>query len=334
MDDPLSPVFIVGSSRSGTTLLRNLLRSHPNLTFPPESQFIAKYYRAYGDPRTWSEAIRLGRLILATRSVQTWQIDLQPQDFGDCRSFRDILQTLFDSWARRENKPRWGDKTPQYVTDIPLLLNLFPNAQVIHIIRDGRDVASSAVKASFEGNLFMAALRWKKDVEAGRMAGASLSPSTYFEVHYEALLERSFEVMESVCKFLNEPMDQRVLKPSPPMPHPLSTRPWLNAYLDGSNDQIVKSNGTKWRQCLSLSDRSLFEAVAADTLIDLGYETEGLSYRVNIMDRWLWRSRHLVRLSVSRCGALRRPDLIRDYIRFRVADLIAYIRTFHFWWKV
>ena len=127
--DSDSPIFIVGCPRSGTTLLRDLLRSHPHLTFPGESHFIPAFYRGYGDPRNAAEARRLAARILRTRWVRRWRLELEPDSFSDCRSFREILCRMYEAWARRANKPRWGDKTPQHAAEIPLLLTLFPERQ-------------------------------------------------------------------------------------------------------------------------------------------------------------------------------------------------------------
>ena len=91
------------------------------------------------------------------------------------------LLFLFSRWAISEDKPRWGDKTPHYVRHIPTLVNIFPNAQVLHIIRDPR---------------------------------AKLEISSYMEVRYGQLLENPTETMETVFRFLGEsiPSNSGMLK--------------------------------------------------------------------------------------------------------------------------
>ena len=106
------PIFIVGSPRSGTALLRDLLRAHPRITFPGESHFIPLFYRAYGDPRTAADAQALGGRILKLRWVKRWGLDLDPDSFRDCRTFRSVIATLYEAWTAKEGKERWGDKTP------------------------------------------------------------------------------------------------------------------------------------------------------------------------------------------------------------------------------
>jgi len=174
------PIFIVGCPRSGTTLLRDLLRSHPNLTLPPESQLIPRFYRAYGDPSSDREAWLRARRILHNPRIASWGISTSEAEFAGCRSFSRVIRRLFEVWAAKEGKPRWGDKTPHYVRHLPLILRLFPEAQVIHIIRDGRDAALSWIRAGFEPrNLYVAARMWNDWVAKGRRDGALLPPGTY-----------------------------------------------------------------------------------------------------------------------------------------------------------
>ncbi|MCA9810355.1 MAG: sulfotransferase [Candidatus Dadabacteria bacterium] len=114
-----SPIFIVGCPRSGTKLIRDLLRSHSHITFPPESHFIPQLYKLYGNPRDEDAAVKIAAAILNIHWVKGFGLSLSPSSFSGCRSYGEIVSTIFGEWARVEGKPRWGDKTPQYVTDIP-----------------------------------------------------------------------------------------------------------------------------------------------------------------------------------------------------------------------
>jgi len=96
-----SPIFIVGCPRSGTGLLRNLLRSHPHLSFPTESHFIPKLYRAYGDPRNEREARTLAAVILKTDWVQRWEINLPASAFGHFRT---------EPYSRKVLKPNLSER--------------------------------------------------------------------------------------------------------------------------------------------------------------------------------------------------------------------------------
>ncbi len=93
---------------------------------------------------------------------------------------RDIITGLFEKNAAGEGKPRWGDKTPYYVCIFPKLLEWWPDAQIIHIVRDGRDVALSmfARRHDFRAyNTYHAAKQWEQYVETGHALGQARSQS-------------------------------------------------------------------------------------------------------------------------------------------------------------
>jgi hypothetical protein len=311
-----SPIFIVGCQRSGTTLLRNLLRSHPHLAFPEESYFIPAYYKGYGDPRSAREARRLAATILRLYWVRHWGMPLRPEDFSDCRTFREVVCRLFETWARQQGKRRWGDKTPHYVAQIPVLLELFPAAKILHIIRDGRDVALSWLKTRFDPlNLYTAASMWNTMVRAGRQAGAGLPQQTYMEVRYETLLAETQPTMREVCAFLDEPFHEAVLKPT----LGALVFPALQRGGPALSTEIVSSNTGGWKRQMGVPDRILFESVAGDLLEELGYETEGRRRRISLAERTMWELHH--RVLWVRCRL--KPQLLRaklsTYLRIKLA---------------
>ncbi len=224
--------------------------------------------------------------------MRAWQLPLRAADFADCRSFRAVVCRLFEAWARQDNKRRWGDKTPQYVTEMPVLLELFPKAKVIHIYRDGRDVALSWLRVRMEPrNLYTAARLCKTWVSAGRRFGASLPRESYLEIRYETLLEQPRETMQAVCAFIEEPFDEAVLRPDPiPAERKHHRRRRWNR--PSWSSDIVASNAARWKTRMSVPDRILFESVAGDLLEELGYETEGRRRRITLPERAMWRLHH------------------------------------------
>ena len=288
-----SPIFIVGCPRSGTTLLRNLLRSHPRLTFPSESHFIPLFYHAYGHPRTERDAVELAERMLGLQWVRQWNVSLTPQEFAPDRTFQTVIGRLFEAWARKEDKPRWGDKTPHYVEDLPVLARLFPAGRIVHIIRDGRDVALSWLRAGFEPrNLYTAATLWKRYASAGRRDGAQLPSTTYLEVRYEALVNQPDATMRTVCAFIGESYTQAVLHPSP-------IRGILRPKIIGGGvpeaasklDSIAPS-AVDWTVDMPPADRLLFETIAGDLLEILGYEVTGVRRPISAGERLAWGLHH------------------------------------------
>jgi hypothetical protein len=281
-----APIFIVGCPRSGTGLVRDLLRSHPRLSFPPESHFIPPFYSAWGDPGSDREAGALARSILGLRRVRAWQVELEPEAFAGCRSFAAVVDVIYSAFASREGKARWGDKTPHYVTDIPMLLRLFPRAKVVHVCRDGRDVALSYVRAPFgPSNVYVAAVTWRRYVRAGRAAGRQAAGS-YAEVRYEDLLRDPRATMSALCEFLGEPFVEEVLRPDLGARRMWVLRRDPDAHRSlAASDAIAGGNHGRWREEMGAGDRALFESIAGDQLAELGYEVEGLARAVRPPER-------------------------------------------------
>src|SRR4051794_24517258 len=123
----IDPIFIVGCPRSGTTLLRNLLRSHPRLSFPPESHFIPQIYAAYGHPADQQHAEQLTKAVLQLRWIRCWNCEFDQTALSGCRSYAAFVEELYQTWARKEGKPRWGDKTPKNALHLQTLAAIFPN---------------------------------------------------------------------------------------------------------------------------------------------------------------------------------------------------------------
>lgn len=151
--DRTTPVFVIGFARSGTSLLCRLMRRYLKVSFGTESQFILRYLAllpAYGDLEVDANVRRLlediGRERFFARSERNWGFRYDAgRAFGQLRGrrYRDVLDAVFGQLASHNGMVRWGDKTPAYNADLPALCALFPDAQFVHAVRDGRDVALS-----------------------------------------------------------------------------------------------------------------------------------------------------------------------------------------------
>jgi hypothetical protein len=280
-----APIFIVGCPRSGTTLLRDLLRSHPRISFPLESRVVPQLYRAHGDPRNRAHARRIAADLLGTWDVATWRLGLEPADLDHHRSFAELTAQLYETWAEREGKPRWGDKTPLYVLDLDTLLALFPSAQVINLVRDGRDVALSMMRQPWgPSNPYTAARMWRRAVAAGRHAASRLPSGALLEVRYERLLADPETELRRICEFLEERFEPAMLTPSR-LPTPSGRpQPWP-AHLEATIDD---TNSGHWKGGMSGADRAVFESVAGEELLLAGYGLSCSPRRLAILERARW----------------------------------------------
>jgi hypothetical protein len=267
------PLLVLGVRRSGTTLLRVMLDRSSQLAIPDESYFVPQLAARHRGP------IDAASFVDDLRRIPTlveWGVD--PARVGERLQDRmapgDAIAAVFETYAADRGKERWGDKTPMYMQYLPLLVELFPPAQFVHIVRDGRDVARSFL-AMPEGIVTKTwahprsvpdfACEWRTEVEAARRLGARVGPKRYLEVRYEALVAEPERELRAICGFAALPFEPELLRHSEDAaassrPHQQSLRRPLTP---GIRD---------WRKELSPADAAAFEDVAGELLEAFGYE--------------------------------------------------------------
>lgn len=267
------PLIVLGVSRSGTTLLRVILDRSPGIAIPDESFFIPLLARRHG--RT-IDATRFLDDLSRMPTVRAWglSVDDVAARVRSGMSTADAIAAIFETYAARAGKPRWGDKTPMYMRHLSLLERLFPDAQYVHLIRDGRDAALSFLQmpegtftrtwAHPRGAAEFACL-WRKEVSDARALGRRVGRGRYYEVRYEDLVTAPPQVVSAVCEFAEIPFDPVMLEYTGAVD--VSEKPHQQRLL-----QAPTAGVRSWRQDLSPDESRVFEAVAGDLLADLGYE--------------------------------------------------------------
>jgi hypothetical protein len=273
------PFFVVGAHRSGTTLLRFMLTGHPRLYVPPESEFIPAFFG--GSPARRLSSARCRRIldkVFRLRFVGEWSgpppdiDDLVPD--GQPVTPARLVDGLYTAYARQHGAARWGDKTPTYTGHIDLLHRLFPDAQFIHLIRDGRDVALSVLDTwghRAHVDLVFAARTWRRRVTQARRSTAGLDPAHALELRYEDLVVEPEQRLRRVCQFLGEEFDPRMLDFHLDAARSLPE----GGFHEPVRRPLTSRRVERWRHEMSERDLRLFEAVAGPTLEAVGYETSG-----------------------------------------------------------
>jgi Sulfotransferase family len=260
--------FIVGSARSGTTLLRMMLNAHPEVAVPPESRFVVELYS--------SDEVHLDDFLSRLENHRRWISwdtpieDVRAQLAGMTTvSYREAIEAAFMAFAQNRNKKRYGDKTPRYIEHLPLLARLWPEARFVHLVRDGREVALSYADVPFGPNtVAKAAALWSQRVALGMKQGRPLGPERYLEMRYERLLENPREEIEGLCTFLDLDFDPAMLDHSEQARSEVLDRARL--YNPHVTRAITKTRS--WDEQMPRSQVEVFEAIAGDTLSELGYE--------------------------------------------------------------
>jgi hypothetical protein len=288
-----------------------ILDRSPGIAIPDESYFIPQLAHRHGrtvDPSNFLDDLR--RL----PTLADW--GLSPDDVaGRLRAGMSkgcAVAAVFEAYADKQGKPRWGDKTPMYMQHLGLIEGLFPDAQYVHLIRDGRDAALSFLEMP-EGIVTQTwahprdargfACQWRAEVVAGRALGLRVSSARYLEVRYEDFVAHPERHVRSICGFADLPFETAVLDYAGAVD--VSAKP---------HQQRLRQHPTSgvrdWRGEMHPEDVHAFEGVAGDLLADLGYElADPDSVRSSSWGRLsrLWYRARLEAWNTSSYGLQRSP---------------------------
>lgn len=267
------PFFIVGNDRSGTTMLRIILDRGPDAAIPPESMFLTDVEVPADEESSGAAWQALAEEVWRHPKVRLWDLPGEPPhvppDLEPADAARFVLGAPFEAYARKHGKPRWGDKTPHYVHHIDQLLEIWPDARFVILVRDGRDVALSLRRMPFgPNNAWAAAQWWARGIRAGA-AAARAHPEAVMTVCYEDLVHDPATHVAAVCEFLGlsfEP-DMLDLEHADRSRIVADQKSWFPTLFDGINERAV----ARWQQEMSPRDQAVFASLAHDELAELGY---------------------------------------------------------------
>lgn len=271
------PIFIIGVGRSGTKLLRTLLNNHSRISIPDiESQFIPSMLKKFGHgkPNALSLLKYFEKTTFFIRKKDERPLKLaEIERLEKSQSISEFIELVLKLYSPRfkslENfEYIWGDKTPFYIREIPVLNQFFSNAKYIHIIRDPRDVSLS-YKKTWNKNIYAAAEKWRllidqfstdKDLIKGRL----------FELYYEDLLTQPEKEIRKVCSFLNISYEPEMLKILVPTEFYGTAK---------GNTKILTNNKNKYLQELTKKQIRRIEQITKPTLIKRNYKlTQKVDY--------------------------------------------------------
>lgn len=280
-----APVFVVGHGRSGTTLLRLMLNEHSNLAIPPESSLVSYLRRAdrkgsLTDPAARTKVLErmfghvwMDQGWIAERGLDRdtlWKLasEAPPTPGG-------IMDALMSHWAEQHGATRWGEKVPNNYRFLPEIAEWFPGVKIVHLIRDGRDVALSCLTPPFadkfdHGSVYEVALRWQDAVRKGHACRAALGNEQYFELHYEELVTEPEPILRHLCTFLGEEFEPGMLEYHKDFDKTVPT------YTRHHHQNLKKAANTsrvgRWRRDASEEFVVGFEGIAGPELAQCGYE--------------------------------------------------------------
>lgn len=276
--------FLVGTTRSGTSLLGLMLGNHPEITFPGEFEFAVECMPsadAYPALPTYYEWLSMDRHFRHHGCT----IDPALPYPALVRSFLDQMKR--DAGGSRENLV--GVAVHRH---FDRLQRLFPEAHYIHLVRDPRDVARSWIEFGWSGNAWAAGRTWDELERLWDRVASAIPPERVYALRFEDLVREPRAALEEICRRLGVPYTDAMLRY-----HETST------YGPVDPTQVFK-----WRTALTPNQQRWIEGVAGEMLVARGYESCGLPPKRagDLSTRWLelddWVRRWRVR--VRRFGLL------------------------------
>jgi len=273
------PIFIVSSPRSGSTLLRLILDAHPRLAVPPPAwlfHYIYPYLYSYGNLNVEENLRTLIEDALKTPTIEEWPIDVNINEVHSEMkesNYRELFSALHRIYARMGGKERWGEKSPRdafYMSEIKFY---YPDAQFIHILRDGRDVAIDLSESILWPNtLYASAMMWKDFVTSIEDSAREMGPDVYHIVRYNELCSHPEKTLRQICSFLGEEFRDDMLNHN----QTNSTKVWAQAKVHAKTARPITSEYVDmYKSRISEHDCSVLEGIIGDTLRRVGYSIEG-----------------------------------------------------------
>lgn len=270
-----APVFVVGCARSGTTLLYDTLLSAGGFAiYLGESNIFNLLAPRFGDLGVRKNREKMLKVWLGSRLFRVSGLERrQIEESADrCRNAGDFLRVVMDELAQQQNAWRWAGNAPEEILHLRQIKETIPEALIIHVIRDGRDVSLSLSEKRYirpfpwkdretpEG----AALYWEWIVQKGRAAGALLG-NDYTEVRFEELVRNPSAVLGRLSGFLDHDLDYSRIQRAA-----VGTVARPNTSFSGQPRNFNPVG--RWKQQLATDRLTRIEGLVGRTLSQLGYE--------------------------------------------------------------
>lgn len=271
--------FIVGTSRSGSTLLQSMLNSHGDITIPPETHFFYscksinnKYCDATCEKRFRKELIefwcrnktRIGDLQLSENRLKDFAAKL-----GLHKPF-DLYNLHLTLYRKIRGKQIVGEKTPKHILFTEDIIEAFPKAKIISLFRDPRAVAHSEKCVQFGSpSVFITSKRWRKYVKTHHYLRRRFSEKQYTMLRYCDLIQNTQSELERLCRFLGVDFKESMLNYHNREEKGFADqeKSWKNETLE----PLKKDKNNEWVDALSDYEIAIIEATAGKFLHSINY---------------------------------------------------------------
>lgn len=266
------PIFVCGVGRSGTSLVQSMLAANSQIAVLPETAMLRRHVLGRRLEKLWRrggvEAVRAK--LDADQRVEHLgvNIDALLDQFAEKETFSDanLYRQLLHEFGRKQGRPRVADKDPRLIEHLPVIKRLFPEAYVLHVVRDPRDVLASKKKAAWSKgrsswrHIFANRVQFR----LGRRDGPKHFGDRYVEVLYEQLIANPEETLQRLCRQTDVPYEGGMLAFSGAAAG--LVRPEERAWKQETLGPLLQDNSGRWRSQLTPWEILLTEAACRDAL--------------------------------------------------------------------
>ncbi|MEM9821557.1 MAG: sulfotransferase [Bacteroidota bacterium] len=272
-------VYIIGVGRSGTSMLMTLLNGHSEIAFTPETHFLRFYlgnvqvkqkYEALG-PKAFQSLLEkddyFKRLDCSAEALLSPYVSgKRPLDLSE------VYLHLLSQYRQRKGKTWIGDKDPRYIDYLPMVKKVCPEARIIHIYRDPREMVLSKMKADWAAHrpYWLNAMISQIQMKSGRQTARQLFGDNYYELAYESLTQAPAQSLTNLLQFMGLDFEPEMLDLSKSAKELVdqSELQWK----DNTFKPVMATNTRKWEQQLSAKQIRSIEIICKEWFEQLGYQ--------------------------------------------------------------
>lgn len=243
------PIFLVGAERSGTTLLRLMLDSHPEISFAEEFEYAVE---PIGDDGSFPPLAEYKRYLETNRMFSTSGFEPDAS-----KPYPELVDGFLRSRQEAKGAPYVG-ATIHF--GFSKALNVWPKAKLIHLIRDPRDVSPSCMAMGWNGNVWHGLDKWIEAEDEWAEVDAWLPDEQKLTVRFAELVDDHESTLTTICRFIGVDYTSQM----------------LSYAAETDYEEPRPGVASRWRDELPDTDVQLIEARVGDRMDELGFERSGL----------------------------------------------------------
>lgn len=272
-----NPIFIIGTERSGSNLLRLILNTHSEICVPHPPHIFKFFGKIYSNNYDLNDKNfeRLTRdvCLLVNNHINPWEIKIKPESIAKksrSKSLYGIYEAIYDEYLIYSGKKRWGCKSTFMVEYIDEICKHVKEPKFLWLIRDVRDVVVSSKKSVFNPNhpYFVSKL-WNAQQELGLAAERKLPKNQILRIKYEDLVAMPHETVRNITDFLEISFQNKMLDYYKTSTAKKSGN--LSVSWENTSKPIIKDNYMKFPNSLSKKEIELIEYISGSMLQEFGY---------------------------------------------------------------